>query len=785
MNDNTIITKGVIKSVSTRYDKGEKNVYFQLESLDPNLTRNHYGLVECLGPILEVHKGEPVKIVGKFENEVLICTTIELTWLSKEQTVQYLASRCRAIVSVENEKLKAAKKPKLTGLGEKKIGMLVDVFGADILTLGDEDLRNRILTNPNLSGIGDKLIQILLKARTKTDVILKALCDELLAFKISADDIIRIRTTCSDFKIRDNADAILTAIRNDPYRILLASDVNIRVVDEYAYSLCDNGKKKFSATDQKRVYGYVLNTLHQAANNGHAYMTTKQLVQNINQISRRSKYGVEIPTCYISMVFAKNGPTSLMLDKDTKTVALTKYHNAEVQIANKLVSLVKSGKQTFKVTEAEIDEVASKLNLSFGRDQRAAFRILECPGVAILTGGPGTGKTTVVNGLVTLYKMHYPKAVIRFCAPTGRAAKQLTRSVHTSLNNGQSAETIHKMINYNPFGGGQISDASCLQKDKDNPINADMIIVDESSMISLEVMQMLLDAVENGTLVIFVGDEHQLPCIGAGNCLHDMIASEVFPVFRLIENFRQKGAGSIVSNAELINKGEMPILNQDDFIVINTKDDDEGYRMLCKLMTAYYDKRDPFAVQLIEPSYKGPAGIFRMNRFMREEVCYKGWNDLSKTPMPGDKVIITGTEQKAVKDAHDRKYPEYAFDMYIKGDLGVVVTITDEEVVLFDGDNDVHYDTSSLQYMDFAYAYTIHKSQGSEAQTVIIYLPKSMGHMMTRSLLYTAVTRAKKKVIIVETEDALETCVKNEEVNRNTKMVELIQNCAKQVRIGK
>lgn len=782
MSDNTniVITKGTIKSVSNKYDKGEKNVYFQLESLDPKLVRNHYGLVECLGPILEVHKGEPVKIVGKFEQEVLVCATIEITWLSREQTIQYLTSRCRAIVSSENAKLKMEKKPKMTGLGEKKVTMLVDKFGEDILTLGDEDLRNRILMDPELSGIGDKLIKILLKARTKADIVLKSLCDELLNYKVSTDDILHIRSTCVELKISDKPEAILNAIRKDPYRIMLASGVSMRTADEYAYSLSENEKKKFSATDPKRVYGYVINALHQATDNGHTYITTKELVQKINNASKRSKYGVEIPACYISMVFAKSGPSSVMLDKDTKTVSLTKYHNAEIQVAQKLVSLVNNGKSTFTVTEEEIDEVAAELKLSFGSDQRKAFRILECPGVAILTGGPGTGKTTVVNGLVTLYKKHFPKAVIKFCAPTGRAAKQLTRSVRTSLSSGQTAETIHKMINYNPFGGGHIVDEDCLPKDKENPLEADLIIVDESSMISIEVMQMLLDAVKLGTLVVFVGDEHQLPCIGAGNCLHDLIASNVFPVFRLKENFRQKGAGTIVQNASLINDGKMPVPNQDDFVVISTSDDNEGYKMLCRLMTAYYDKRNPFAVQLIEPSYQDSAGIYRMNRYVREEICYKGWADLSKNPMVGDKIIITDTEKKQDKDKYDKKYPEYDYDMYINGDLGVIVTITDEEVIVHDGFDDVHYDPSCLRYMDFAYSYTIHKSQGSEADTVIVYLPKSKAHMMTRSLLYTAVTRAKKKVIIVETEDALETCVKTIDADRRTKMLGLIVDFWKQ-----
>lgn len=145
----------------------------------------------------------------------------------------------------------------------------------------------------------------------------------------------------------------------------------------------------------------------------------------------------------------------------------------------------------------------------------------------------------------------------------------------------------------------------------------------------------------------------------------------------------------------------MPVPNQDDFVVISTSDDNEGYKMLCRLMTAYYDKRNPFAVQLIEPSYQDSAGIYRMNRYVREEICYKGWADLSKNPMVGDKIIITDTEKKQDKDKYDKKYPEYDYDMYINGDLGVIVTITDEEVIVHDGFDDVHYDPSCLRYMGF------------------------------------------------------------------------------------
>ena len=784
MSNDTVIVKGIIKSVSNQYDMEGKRVYFQLDALGSNLIRNEIGLVRCLGPIIDVYKGAPVKITGTFEDDVLVCSLIELTWLSRDDTVKYLADRCRVFVSIENEKRLSQKKKKISGLGQKKMGAIVDAIGPDIFTLGNEDLRNKILLNPELSGIGDHLIQILLKARTEADNVLKTLYDELLPYKITTGDILKIRSTCTTQGVKDEADAIIQAIRENPYHIMLLSNVNIKIVDEYAYNIMEDGnKKRFCATDERRVRGYVLNELHAAAGNGHTYISTEQLVKNINYKSSHSKYGVGIPAAYISLVFAQTGSASVFLDKETKTVSLSKYREEENRVAKNLIRLLKAGKQKVIVTETEIDEVEAELDMKFGEDQRNAFRILESPGVAILTGGPGTGKTTVVNGLVALYKKHYPKAVVKsmvkFCAPTGKAAKQLTRSVRSSLSSGQSAQTIHKLINYNPFGSSRITDCEHSQKDKENPINADIIIVDESSMIEIGIMDMLLEAVKNETLVIFVGDEHQLSCIGAGNCLHDMIASGVFPVFRLVENFRQKGEGSIINNAIRINEGKMPIANQDDFIVVSMKNDEEGYQMLCKLMSAYYDKNDPFAVQLIEPSRKGSAGIYKMNKFVREEVMYKGRSDLTKEPEPGDKVLITKTETNAKQILYQRMHPEYDFDPYVNGDLGVIVTITDDEVVLFDGIDDVHYDRSSLMYMDFAYAYTIHKSQGSEAEMVIIYLPKSMEHMMTRSLLYTSVTRAKKKVIIVETGNALETCVNTVDDKRSTRLMELIQKLSK------
>ena len=776
MKNNTVVFTGTIVYINPvlikKQRKNKNDVMFNVSALGSDLPRNEKGLVPCIGSILDVTKDAPVKIIGKVEDDTVICSTIELTWISEEETIKYLTAKCKSITESENRINKMEKKKSIKGLGKKGITKLVEYFQEKILTLDDDSLKTQILCAPELSGIGPKSIEILLKARTNADGELKAIFDELLNYGVTIDQITKIQELCKKMKVLNT----VHSLRNDPYRIMLASDIPLKIVDKYAYDLLDDdGKKKFTATDMKRVTGYVLNELHKAADSGHTYLSTTDLVKRVNRTSRYSNFGVEIPAAYISFVFSKEGPTSLTLDKEKRIVALTKYYNAEIEVATKLVQLLNSALPTFKVTEEEIDLVANKLNLSFGKDQRKAFHILETGGVAILTGGPGTGKTTVINGLITLYKMHYPKAVVKFCAPTGKAAKQLNRSVRGSMNNGDSAVTIHKLINYNPFGKAG-NDEESRQKDKNNPIHADVIVIDESSMIEISVMNMLLDAIKPGTLVIFVGDEDQLPCIGAGNCLHDMINSKAFPVYRLIENFRQKGNGKIVSNAKRINKGLLPIENETDFFVYKQKDDTEGYETLCRLMESYYNNSHPFETQLIEPSRMGSAGIFKMNKHIREKIVYPYRKDIDKKPMVGDKVLVTETEEKDVYERHLSKHPEYCYDMYINGDIGTIVTITDEEVILWDGYDDIHYDPSVLNHMDFAYSYTIHKSQGSEADTVIIYLPESMAHMMTRSLLYTSVTRARKKVIIVTTGNALQICIENtSDIARNTRLIEHIQ----------
>ena len=771
-DSNTIVVTGKIVNVTTKYDKKKRNVYFSISALGNDLIRTENGTVRCLGSILDVNLGAPVKIVGKFQDDILICKTIELAWTSKEEIVSYLTARCKSMVATKNQELKREGKKSIRNLGQKNIEKLVDVLGEDIINLDDETLRQRILMDERLLGIGEQSIAILLRARTKADPVLKELCEELLNYKVSIDEITKIRENCSKFHINNPLDAI----REDPYRVLLASDVELSIIDEYAYDLvADNGKKRFTATSFQRVVGYVVNELHNAANDGHTYLATTDLVAKINARSRRSRFGVDIPTSYISMAFSNKGPSSITLDKDKRIVALSQYYNAEIDVATKLIKLMDSAVPTFKVIDEEIEQVSEKLQLSFGSDQKHAFKILERGGVSILTGGPGTGKTTVINGLVALYKMHLPDVVIKFCAPTGKAAKQLNRSVQSSLNDGDSAVTIHKLLNYNPFGS-KSDDIYNQPHDKDNPIDADVIIIDESSMIEITVMNMLLDAIKPGTMVIFVGDENQLPCIGAGNCLHDMIASGAFPVYRLNENFRQKGDGSIIFNAKRINKGLMPIDNNEDFLLSVVSDDKKGYEMLCRLMSALYNTRDPFAVQMIEPSRHGFAGIYEMNRFVREQIVYRGKEDIAPTPMIGDKVMVTHTEEKADQDHYYKKFPECDYDIYINGDIGTIVSITEDSVILWDGYDKICYDPSVLHHIEFAYSYTIHKSQGSEADTVIIYLPESMAHMMTRSLFYTAVTRAKKKVIIVATGNALEMCINNtSDIKRNTRLVEHIQ----------
>ena len=358
-----------------------------------------------------------------------------------------------------------------------------------------------------------------------------------------------------------------------------------------------------------------------------------------------------------------------------------------------------------------------------------------------------------------------PEAVENeLAAPTGRAAKRMTEAT------GQEAKTIHRLLEY---AAGEEDDAPLFGKTEEDPLKADVVIVDEMSMVDLLLMRSLLKAVRPGTRLVLVGDADQLPSVGAGNVLRDILDSRVLPVARLTEVFRQAAQSHIVVNAHRINSGQMPIIqNRDtDFFFEKKENLTAIAQSVCALVTrrlpGYYHIDPVRDIQVLAPMKKGEAGVFALNRMLQEQLNPPSRHKKERLSgetrfREGDKVMQVRNNYQAEWTRGDMEREEEGVGIY-NGDIGVIESIGDDGVlVYFDDDRRVTYDEAMLQDLELAYAMTIHKSQGSEFPTVVLALLPGPPQMMVRNLLYTAVTRAKQRVVMVGSEGVLRRMVEND-----------------------
>lgn len=373
--------------------------------------------------------------------------------------------------------------------------------------------------------------------------------------------------------------------------------------------------------------------------------------------------------------------------------------------------------------------------------QREAVERSLSSGLLVITGGPGTGKTTVVQTIIQLAEQEGLKIVL--CAPTGRAAKRLSETT------GRQGQTIHRLL----CPAGYVGSRQVFEYNETHLLKADLVIVDEVSMLDLELMDNLLRALPPYCRCILVGDADQLPSVGAGAVLHDIIRSETVPVIRLETIFRQHDGGRIVTNAHRINRGQLPIVNEDDeFRFVEIKEEKAGAEQISALYAAESAEHDGvFAVQVLSPMYRQECGVDQLNRLIQER-C--------NGPAPGKGEI---RETKAVYRIGDKvmqKQNNYDKGVF-NGDIGVIFAVQQERIHVRYPEQDVKYEGREIDEITLAYAITVHKSQGSEYHTVIMALTDSHAIMLQRNLFYTAVTRAKRKVILVGTKGALHRAVAN------------------------
>lgn len=388
-----------------------------------------------------------------------------------------------------------------------------------------------------------------------------------------------------------------------------------------------------------------------------------------------------------------------------------------------------------------ISDIENERGVTFSAAQRECFEFLRHSGMHIVTGGAGTGKTTVISGLLTAYTRLNPDGQVALCAPTGRAAQRMTELCATYGSNVR-AYTIHKLLDFAPFGGEAIPGFN-----EKNPLSADMLIVDEMSMVDMHLFALLTRAVKDGALVILCGDVNQLPSVAAGRVFWDLIESDQFHVVRLTANYRQANAGNynnIIENANRINDGMWVLQYGADFDIIKCSDDVE-------MQTAVMDLIAQNPKQTVLTTVrKGDAGVYALNSALQPIVNTYSGNSTQY-----------GSVKFRERDNIIMMRNDYSVG-YVNGDVGIIKSIGDGQMIVQLGDEERVIEHSHYKDVSLAYAMTIHKSQGSEYDSVIVVLPSSAPSMLARNLLYTAVTRAKKHITIVMTgEEALRKAVRN------------------------
>jgi exodeoxyribonuclease V alpha subunit len=523
----------------------------------------------------------------------------------------------------------------------------------------------------------------------------------------------------------------------------------------------------YDLASPERAAAAALYVLEAAGEEGHLYLPAAELKVRCDKLEVAANVLDE------ALVLLRERGAVVLEGKGAQVaVFLARFHQAEVVAARRLERLLHTpGPALYGDARSAVAgfEVRSGLRLSEG--QRLAASKALASKVFVLTGGPGTGKTTLVNTLISLLEGHGEK--VELAAPTGRAAKRLEQA------SGKSARTLHRLLEFNPRTG-------TFQRGPDSPLRCDAVVVDEASMVDLPLFVSLLDALPASARLYLVGDVDQLPSVGAGDVLRDVIASGMVPVARLTEIFRQTGGSAIVENAHRVNRGEMPAASEaeSDFFHVERDDGPSTARTILDVVQDRIPKRfgfDPIRdVQVLAPMYRGQAGVENLNRILQEA--------LNPAPAPPPLELSSetdGPDLELRRQAETFRLGDKVIQTrnnYVKevfnGDIGRILFYNPEGPALtvdFDG-RAVPYEGDDLEELQLAYALSVHKSQGSEYPVVVLSLLKEHYPMLQRNLLYTALTRGKRLVVIVGSRRALELAVQNaSQRERFTRLAERIR----------
>lgn len=536
-------------------------------------------------------------------------------------------------------------------------------------------------------------------------------------------------------KYGDDVKYVLT---EEPYRMIQEIDgFGFKTADQIALAY---GMDRQSPQRLGAGLAYVLQTMTQ---NGHVCIPDAELVRRAAFLLQADALGLhDILQDTVDM-----GQLRTADFEGTVYVYTPEAYEEEEYIADRIREMAAMKPLSMKThVQLFLDRWQDSCHFELADKQREAVEKSLQSGMTVITGGPGTGKTTVVQTIIRLAEQEGLRILL--CAPTGRAAKRLAETTQ------RKAKTIHRLL----VPDGYVGKVQSFEYNETKLLPADLVIVDEVSMLDMEMMYHLLSALKPQCRCILVGDADQLPSVGAGAVLHDVIASETVPVVRLDTIFRQKEGGRIVTNAHLINNGRLPVVNEDlEFRFVEIETEADGATQISALYRSEVEETgDEFAVQVLSPMYKDPCGVDNLNQLIQERLNPPV---LGKGELKGRHMIFR------VGDKVMQKHNDYEKGVF-NGDIGQIFAVQHDMVYVRYPEQDVKYEGAEIDEITLAYAITVHKSQGSEYHTVIMALVNSHSIMLQRNLFYTAVTRAKRKVILVGTKRAVQTAVQNQRTSR-------------------
>lgn len=735
MNEEVIIP-GTVESIIY---KNSENGYTVFSVSDGEMEEPYV----CVGHIPHVNCGEKVKITGKFVTHP--------TYGKQLSVIAYETDLPTKVDHIEKYLASGVIKGVAKGLAKR----MVKTFGENTLTV-IQDYPERLA---EIKGITlQKALSIQAVFHEQRDM------REIMLFL----QPLGISLTMALKIYKAYKGETYNIIRNNPFAL---TDQIFGLGFKTADSLAE--KMGLDKNSPNRLSAGVKYILQHAASNGHVYLPQEELLFRTGELLSAETELLQhtLTDMQFNRIICREQADGCF------NIYLNQYFYAESQVSKKLLELTVNKETADFCPEQEINRAESMTGIVLAEKQRLAVKYaLEC-GVLVITGGPGTGKTTTINTIIRLLELRGLE--IELAAPTGRAAKRLEETT------GRPAKTIHRLLQNQ-------GEYSVFNKDEDDPVEADVIIIDESSMVDILLMSALLKAVRNGSRLILVGDVNQLPSIGAGNVLKDIITCGLIKVVELDEIFRQARESAIVMNAHRIIKGEYPVLNEKerDFFFIKQSNPELIKQTIADLITkrlpSYMGCNPLTDIQVLTPMRKSLLGTRNLNHILQSVLNPESSGKYQKEH--GQTVFREGDKVMQIKNnyhmpwrmytARNGLQPEDGQGVY-NGDTGLIQSIDRENEtleVLFDDNRLVTYDFTQLDELELSYAITIHKSQGSEYPVVIIPVVYAPPMLMSRNLIYTAITRAKTLVVIVGIQNAIHTMVDNsKEINRYSSLARRLQ----------